>query len=181
MDIGNQIIREIQIFGNAATGVYSMHNTGGRDYQPTSDLPTNLFEDPVPISGVATAESAESNDKMKRCLVNEFAGKMVISVWEILKDTEYVDKQYPEVMFLRHVRNGIAHDNRFQLSPGRLERHGPAEWDGHKLESSMDGTTVMTTIEAGGQFIESSNIDEGYLEAGDCKEFCSDLLRIVKE
>ena len=179
MEAATEIAREIELFGNAVTAVYTTSNQGS-SIDSNTQLPTNLYEDPVPLAGILSAETTESNEAMRRALTNELAGKLAISVWEIVKHTEHDHCGNPEIKFLKHVRNGVAHNNEFSFkSREHYNNHSPAEWNENEITFDMEEIPVLTTFERSSYFVKEADIIEGYLEGGDIKELCQDILTIV--
>lgn len=173
--IDKQIAHEIILFGQAITGLYSIYENGTGSIDPATDLRTNIFPDRVPLGGLISPESPEMNDKLLRALSNELGGRLLVSVWDVIQGTPIDDK--PEGRFLRHVRNGLAHDNKFEFKSGPPEN---AVWRGHQLtKSEHEGEFVMTTVEATSYFVKDANLVEGYLEAGDAKELASDVMMLA--
>jgi hypothetical protein len=67
---------------------------------------------------------------------------MVILSWigDKLSENGYFDKS-PELEFVRHVRNGIAHGNRFNFLHGEPRR--PARFRDSEITPALEGTPVL--------------------------------------
>lgn len=168
-----QISQGINIFGNAITAIYTMYNRGAHIDDPAESLRTNLIDEDVPITGLITPESGESNVKMRDALVNELSGRLAVSVYDIIEGEEIAVESTGQ--FLRHIRNGVAHDNRFL--GGNIDKK--AEWRGYTITEEMSGDRVLSTLESPGLFMQESEWKEGFVEAGDVKELTLDILKEI--
>ena len=82
-----------------------------------------------------------SKPKSLRTAFTEINKIFLISTWEILKETatyKKIDTQ-PDIQFYRHIRNGCAHDNRFNFD----ELKYPAEWRDKTITIALKGTSVI--------------------------------------
>lgn len=170
-----RIAHEMTVFGNAITAIYSVYLNGTGDIEPWMELPSKLDDDPIPLAGAVSAESAKGNDVMLRALSNELGGRLLVSVWDIIRYTEIEDE--PICEFLRYIRNGVAHDNLFDFE--RREPKNP-KWRDHELTTEMQDEPVMTTVGASNLFMKDSKMIEGFFEAGDAKELSKDILLLAQ-
>ena len=77
---------------------------------------------------------------------------VVVMSWKMLENEAKADSNHsPTVQFLRHIRNGCAHGNRFDIrgkDPIKL-----AEWKGVQITKALNGTPVLYTfLDAGDVF-----------------------------
>lgn len=170
-----RIIYEMNVFGNGITAVYTMYSQGSQISATGTSLKTSLFENDVPLTGLVSAESGKKNDKMRDALVNELSGRLAVSVYQVINGESLANEPIGE--FLRHIRNGIAHDNRFLVD----EIKRPAEWRGHSITKDMDGERVLSTVESPNLFMSEGEWKNGYVEAGDIKELTIDILEVIQD
>lgn len=71
----------------------------------------------------------------------------LISMWDILLGTKTYSMIYnnEDVQFLRHIRNGCAHHNKFKLDKKTSEELStkPAKWRNKNISASLNGTPVI--------------------------------------
>jgi hypothetical protein len=68
---------------------------------------------------------------------------MVLEVWEMLKQGPL--PKSPRIEFLRHVRNAIAHNSRFNIR----QVSAPAHFDGITITPEHHGTVLSDTVMSG--------------------------------
>jgi len=76
-------------------------------------------------------------------LIRKYCSLFCITVFEILKeDSRYQQvSEQPVIQFLRHIRNGCAHNNKFYLKHG--EPRYPAKFRSKTIEKSLQGREVL--------------------------------------
>ena len=82
-----------------------------------------------------------------------FTGKaMAILTYDYLSSSSYNAKinQDTEFQFLRHIRNGAAHNNKFNLrdktGEWKISEDEIIEWNGMKIDRSLQGTIVFNNF-----------------------------------
>ncbi|MCF2487498.1 hypothetical protein [Dyadobacter sp. CY347] len=73
----------------------------------------------------------------------------ILKIGDLLAKSGYFTKT-PELEFMRHLRNGIAHGNQFNFVPAEPRR--PASFETFVIENGLHGKTVL------GDFIESGDV-----------------------
>ncbi len=171
----HQVARDLTVFGNAVIGIYTVFYDGSKIEDPSADLPTKLYEDPVPVAALGSAETKRGNDQLRRALVNELSAWLAVSVRDRVKGSEIVAE--PEYRFLKHVRNGIAHGNEFYFE------HDISEtiWEGNEITDDLCGDQVIGSVDSSSPFLAEANWTEGFLEAGDIWELCKDIMALLDE
>jgi hypothetical protein len=81
--------------------------------------------------------------KNLRTAFSEINKIFLVSAWEILKDTKTYNAiaTKPDIQFLRHVRNGCAH-NKFNFT----DLKHPAKWRDKKITMALIGTAVFPSF-----------------------------------
>jgi hypothetical protein len=87
-------------------------------------------------------------------------GNLLIVGHQAAKAEGYTDKNDPTWEFLRHCRNGAAHNGRFNLLNGEPKQ--PAHWRGLTITPNLHGTPVFKDTQG-----------EGFLALGDPLLCCS--------
>jgi hypothetical protein len=73
---------------------------------------------------------------------------LLIAGYQAAQAAGYTDKTDPTWEFLRHCRNGAAHNGRFKLRHGEPRR--PARWRGVTIASDLDGAPVFRNLQGEG-------------------------------
>lgn len=74
---------------------------------------------------------------------------MAITMYELLKSSEYYKKlkQLEEFNFLKHIRNGAAHNNRFHFKNNQdrwtLKEKDKIKWRDNEISIKLQGTKVF--------------------------------------
>lgn len=79
-------------------------------------------------------------EKMKKDLVALSARALLVSCYEKLKNKRMIDDS-PILEFFRHIRNGAAHDGKFDIRPGSLKK--AASWGNKNISYTMSGNELF--------------------------------------
>lgn len=92
---------------------------------------------------------------------------MTITAYELLKESNYFDeiKDLEELKFLRHLRNGAAHDNRFSLCNKRgdwtIGQEETIRWRWLDIKRELDGKPIFNDyVSFSGVFLLVDDISE---------------------
>ena len=88
----------------------------------------------------------DSDDHIRVC--SFLSQQLVGHCYEILRENNYLPRfDLPIAEFLRHVRNGGYHGNRFNLHQDQPKH--PAEWRGLQIDASLNGSPVFRSSKDG--------------------------------
>lgn len=169
----------------------SERNTG-TDSIVETNLSNGALRDWQHLGNSLVESQLELNYPIARGAANRMSAMLVGTVCEILDPQEGVIwnqktlYDYEEMQFLRWVRNGVFHGNRFVFDS--YDGSG-AVWRGCELTLDMQGDVVFTEIEgirltsappeSPNDLSATRDINEGLLEAGDGLELVSDITDIL--
>jgi hypothetical protein len=77
-------------------------------------------------------------------------------------ENAYFDRS-PELEFLRHLRNGVSHGNRFNLHPGQPSR--TASFKSFVIDASLNGSPVLFEFISTGDLMDLFDHLEGHLRS----------------
>lgn len=120
---------------------------------PTINVPSLLKE----IRSQGTHNSATL-----RGIFTQINRVFLIAMWDMLRDTTEYGRiaTHPMIQFFRHIRNGCAHGNHFNIKTPITE---PAVWRTKKIEDSLHGATVIPDFLGDGDaLLLVKDIDEKY-------------------
>lgn len=96
-----------------------------------------------------------SNPQARIDFLRNLTAAIIISVGDAIARNQYFDRD-PAIEFLRHLRNGIAHGNRFNFKHGEPKRL--AFFKNFKITEDLEGSVVL--IEDRESFIDIGDIFE---------------------
>jgi len=135
------------------------------------------------------------NYAVARGAANRIAGMLIGTIYEVLTqdDQKYWNRyslyDFEELQFLRWIRHGVFHSNRFKLD----DYDGGAEWRGIEITQDMEDEVVFTEVDwenkryipnadlPRGYYNYEEDINEGFLEAGDGMVLAQTVLRVLDE
>ncbi|WP_147302020.1 hypothetical protein [Haloferax sp. Atlit-4N] len=195
MNLVERIETEREAISYAIYGIHVVEKVG-----PKADLArlldTNIAnkntegKDIQTVGGHILLYKLKSNRKLTRAASGRLAGSLLGVVCELLKDDNETWEQkfshIPEMIFLRHVRNGVFHGNRFNFHNAPIN----AVWRGNELTEDMDGELVFPELRGYNISHEplgpaerrhaDPKIVEGYMATGDAFALVADIIEIVK-
>lgn len=199
MDVIKQIEREREAISYGIFGIHVVENVG-----PEADLarllPTKIAHEHVELHDVQTVGQyllpyrIKMNRKMGRVSINRLSGMLVGTVRELLREDDSMHwrgnlAEHSEIKFLKWVRNGIFHGNRFSFSHDTPDN---AKWRGWEITTNMEGERVFTelhdvsvpsreevAIEEERHF--QPELKEGFMESGDAFALIDDVVETAKE
>ena len=91
---------------------------------------------------VSLRKEGQSVKSETKTYMLSFGRIMTIALFDILKASEYQSKLSNEDIFkfARHIRNGAAHDNKFNITP---PINGQIMWRDKVIDNSLNGTQVI--------------------------------------
>jgi len=115
-----------------------------RTLKITSSYADEMKDLTIPIDLVLKGIQKEGfhGSKKLRMAFTQVNRIFLIAMWDVLKTTETYSKisTEKEIQFLRHIRNGCAHHNKFDI---REKIEHPAQWRDKKIVESMNGSPVI--------------------------------------
>lgn len=197
-DLVKQIRREREAVSYGIYGVHTVESVG-KEADPARLLYTNIahehvdVRDPQSVGAFIIPYELQWNDQLGRAAVNRLAGMLIGSVYELLsEDKDRWEREFshaPEMQFLRWIRNGIYHGNRFVLDD---YDPGSAEWRGWEITMDMEGDVVFTELKdmsfpsRDAVPIDESRrakaeLEDGFMEAGDAYALIDDVVQIIED
>lgn len=197
MDLIKQIRREKEAISYGIFGVHVVENVG-QEADLSRLLPTKIAHENVEVHDVQSVGSnilpyrLKMNRKLGRATANRLSGMLVGTIYEILSDDNTVWEQHfsqlAEMQFLRWIRNGFFHGNRFNFD------YAPdnAAWRGWEISTDMQGDLVFTELHdisvpsfdevpEGEMRNFKPELKEGFLESGDAFALVNDVIEIVED
>jgi hypothetical protein len=170
--VGELIEEARQAFAHGILSSRAMLDYGIEGGDPMEPLPTNIESELVHLGWYLP--KVEQNYDLHKATRNMLARQLIVAVGDAVKrhgTLGWDDSEYPIVLFLRHVRNAAAHDNKI----GYEGDDDPApEWNGCVLTVDDDGRRVFTEVGAM-VYDERADVEGGFLKAGDALSLANDI------
>lgn len=176
VDIALQnIAKHQQAFAYGIIGAHTLFDQGMEQSEPMRPLRTNIADDLV-HAGFYVPQ-AKLNTPLEQATTNRLGMQLVVGVGDVVDQytNSWHDHEEPLIRFLYHIRNGAAHNNRFEFRRPKDPIPG-TEWRGQKLTEDMEGEPVFTDIKGRSWSRSDAERLDGLLEAGDALALSADVL-----
>lgn len=160
-----------QAFTEMSLGVMSLRIPAVQDYLftnfPKASIKSSYDKQDAIINcrkiiSVIRQQGSQKPANLRRSFT-EITKVLLISTWQILKDTKTYHNisTKPDIQFFKHIRNGCAHDNKFNFDG---LKH-PAYWRDKKITIALkDATVVPDFIKDGDPLLMLLDINNTYFQ-----------------